>query len=35
MYCSYGCNLRLMECVQLQVQDIDFERSPFFMQAES
>ncbi len=29
----YGCGLRLMECVRLRVQDIDFERSLVYVRA--
>jgi integrase len=29
----YGCGLRLMECVRLRVQDIDFERGLIYVRA--
>jgi integrase len=29
----YGCGMRLMECVRLRVQDIDFERSLVYVRA--
>jgi integrase len=29
----YGCGLRLMECVRLRVQDIDWERSLVYVRA--